>query len=130
MSFTPTQFNRSSSSKKSSPLPSIPSGPPRKKTPQEIYEDGLLGFVFRTFIFGLILALFDQLAPHEIDETNKDNKDKNKGKWVTNKWWLVPIIIFSILLGVDVLYTGYGGYVTYYLKPAVATATAAVQQNV
>ena len=116
MSIAATRFN--SSSKKSSPPVYVESVPKIPLTPREAYEDGNLSFVIRCIAFIAILATIDQINPHEIDETDYYNKDKKKGKWVTNtNWWLVPIIVFSILFGIDVLYKGYGAYVVYYLKP-------------
>lgn len=118
MSLAATRFN--SSSKKSSPPSSSSSSSTyrRQLTPKESYEMEIGPFLFRAIIFIAILATVDQLAPHEKDETDPYNKDKKKGKWVTNNFWLVPIIIFSILFGIDVLVMGYGAYATYYLKPA------------
>lgn len=117
MSFPATRF-KSSSNKSSQPV-YVESAPKKPLTPQESYEDGNLSFIVRCLAFIAILATIDQINPHEIDETNYYNKDKKKGKWVTNKWWwLIPIIVFSILFAIDVLYKGYGAYVVYYLKPA------------
>ena len=117
MSFAATQF-KSKSSKKSPPPPNYYQSTPRKPlTIQESYEEAIPGFIFRLFIFSIILGIIDNINPHEIDETDHYNKDKKKGKWITNNWWLVPIIIFSILLGVDIISMAFGYYDVFYRNP-------------